>query len=498
MSVIERDIKKAESQEFDLIITGGGVYGIMLALESARRGLNFLLLERDDFYGATSLNHLRTVHGGLRYLQSADLLRFKESVHERRWFFRHMPQYVNLMPCLMPLYGKGLHRNSILQAGIFANDILSFNRNSGVRSGKRIPSGKVVSKDNACSIFPDIDREGLTGGAIWYDGSLPEHQRIFVDLLKTSLTDKGCALNYMEAAELLKKDNRVEGVSCIDRETGETVEFRAPKVINAAGPWCRELSKSFHQDEEQLFMKKLLYWNVLFEKEALSDYALGLSTVKGGGHTYFFHPWKNRLLVGCGELVVDEIPDNFKVPEEAMDQFIADMSTIVPHLKLTKNDIARVYVGILPAKENGKLANREVILDHSELNGPKGLYSVSGVKFTTSRLVSQKMLNKIYPDRSKKAYEDLIDSENFIDVALPYKYTLDSDLIKKLKHIISSESVVHLSDLLIRRTSLGDNPALCQKILPELRALFDWNDEKWEDEIRILNNDLNKGMEESK
>ncbi len=498
MSVMERDIKKAAETNFDLIITGGGVYGIMLALESARRGLNFLLLERDDFYGATSLNHLRTVHGGLRYLQSADLLRFKESVHERRWFFRHMPGYVNLMPCLLPLYGKGLQRNSILKAGILANDLLSFNRNSGVRSGKKIPCGKVVSKDNACSIFPKADRDGLTGGAIWYDGSLPEHQRIFVELLKASVKKSGTALNYMEVKQLTKDNNKVTGVECTDKETGKTIMFKAPVVINAAGPWCRELASAFHKDEKKLFVKNLLYWNVLFKKEALSDYALGLSASKGAGHTYFFHPWKNRLVVGCGELVVDKIPNNFKVPDDEMDKFISDINKIAPHLKLTKDDIERVYVGVLPAKDSGCLANREVIMNHQEDGGPAGLYSVSGVKFTTSRLVSHKLMNRIYPDITAGNYEDVIKPDNFLDLALPYAYSPNSELIKKLKEVVKTESVIHLSDLIIRRTSLGDNPGLSLKILPELRDLFSFSDSEWEKEIVMLKNELNRGLEEIK
>ena len=108
---------------FDLIIVGGGVYGIMLALESARRGLKALLLERGDFGGATSRNSLRIVHGGLRYLQTFDLLRFREHVSERRWFMRHFPDLVEPLACLMPLYGKGIYRTSVFRAASALNEL---------------------------------------------------------------------------------------------------------------------------------------------------------------------------------------------------------------------------------------------------------------------------------------------------------------------------------------------------------------------------------------
>ena len=86
-----RDPQGLAEEPYDLAIVGGGVYGIMLALEAARRKLRPVLVERHDFAGATSANSLRIVHGGLRYLQTLDLPRFFESVAERRWLLRHFP-----------------------------------------------------------------------------------------------------------------------------------------------------------------------------------------------------------------------------------------------------------------------------------------------------------------------------------------------------------------------------------------------------------------------
>src|SRR5918996_1043423 len=88
---IERAVERAQAQDHDLIVVGGGIYGIALALETARRGLGVLLVERADFGGATSWSNLRILHGGLRYLQSLDLVRFYQSVGERRWFLRRFP-----------------------------------------------------------------------------------------------------------------------------------------------------------------------------------------------------------------------------------------------------------------------------------------------------------------------------------------------------------------------------------------------------------------------
>ena len=90
-AVIARRPNRAAKETYDLIVVGGGVYGIALLLEAARRGMKPLLLEQSDFGSETSWNSLRIVHGGLRYLQSLDLPRFFESVGERRWFLRQPP-----------------------------------------------------------------------------------------------------------------------------------------------------------------------------------------------------------------------------------------------------------------------------------------------------------------------------------------------------------------------------------------------------------------------
>jgi len=129
MAEIRREVNQCAHEHFDLIIVGGGVYGIMLALESGFCNKHSLILETNDFASATSFNHLRTLHGGLRYLQSMDLPRFFESVQERQWFFVHFPDFVKILPCIMPLYDKGVRRKSILRFALKLNDLFSKNRN---------------------------------------------------------------------------------------------------------------------------------------------------------------------------------------------------------------------------------------------------------------------------------------------------------------------------------------------------------------------------------
>ncbi len=491
MTKLIRNPKKCADKTYDLIIVGGGIYGIMLTYEATRRNLQPLLIEKNDFSHATSLNHLRTVHGGFRYLQSLDLHRFKESVNERKWFLKYFPQYVNPMPCMMPLYGKGIYRAPILKAGLILNDLLSCFRNVSIKKENHLPNGKIISKKQTLELFPNVDPEELKNSAVWYDANIEEYQRVMIELIKTAAASGASTLNYVEAKKLTKTKNNVTGILAIDLETKKEYQFNAPVVINAAGPWGRDIAETFDHDHEPLFKKRLLLWNILFNKEALSPYALGLMPEKGKGHTYFFHPWKNRLLVGTGEIVVQKSNSETTVPQKEIEKFINDLNKMSPHLNLTETNIQRIYSGILPAKENGKLANREIIFDHSANDGPKGLFSLSGVKFTTSRLVADKTLNKIFPGKTKIPHQQLLDQNKIEPLSLDYNWgPTGPETLKPLKKIVENESVVHLSDLILRRTSLGDHPERALKILPALKPLFDWDDQKWEDEVKLLEDKL--------
>jgi glycerol-3-phosphate dehydrogenase len=498
MTTLTRDLIKSSGESYDLIIVGGGIYGIMLSFEAVRRQLRPLLLEKNDFINATSLNHLRTVHGGVRYLQSLDLHRFRESVQERKWFLKYFPGFVRVMPCLMPLYGRGLHRNTILRLALAVNDLLSFNRNTSIRDKtQHLPGARVISTQKTKEFFTAVDGLGLTGSALWYDANVVEYQRLMMELLKLAAASGAVALNYVKAKALLKEDHRILGVQATDEETGTEVEFRAPVLINAAGPWCREVAAALDRDHESLFKKRLLVWNVLFNREALSNHALGLTPNRGKGHTYFFHPWKNRLLVGTGEIIVEKKEAETKVPEEELETFVKELNEAVPGLDLGKADVQRVYSGILPAEQNGSMSKREKMIDHGSIDGPKGLFSVSGVKFTTSRLVADKTLNHIFPRATKLPHERIVESGNNKPLSFPYHWQPSSpEDLAPLREILQNEAVQHLSDLVLRRTSLGDHPEGAIRILEQIRPIFAWDDKKWAHEAEILLKDLASGGQE--
>lgn len=496
MTTIHRNPATATQHPYDLIIIGGGIYGVMVAFEAGRRGMRSLLLERDDFGGATSYNSLRIVHGGLRYLQKLDLHRFFESTAERHWIMQMFPDLVEPLPCLMPLYGKGARRPVVMKAALGLNDLLAYDRNDGVRGDRQLGDGYTISAQAVQQRFPLVDTQKLKGGAVWYDGSMPHSQRLLISILRWACNWGATALNYMEAVDVLKEGDRVTGIQARDIDTGEIYEYHGKAVLNSAGPWCREFAAHVDRDVPELFHSSIA-WNALFDRPALSDHAIAVAPKKPDARTYFIRPWQGKLLAGTVHDPWLSQVTRLPLPtEQQLQDCITDLNDAIPKLNLTQDEILRIFSGLLPADKPGSadLAVREVIRNHGERNGPQGLYSVSGVKFTTSRLVAEKTVTTIFPRSTYRA--GAYPAELKLPQALQgqrgivpfdwYPAPGDTAWLDECRTIIAEEAVQHLDDLVLRRTSLGDNPDRALALAPTLCKLFPWDEAQSHQEITRL------------
>ena len=463
--MIRRQPNLAHKETYDLIVVGGGVYGIALLLEASRRGLRPLLLERGDFGGETSWNSLRIVHGGLRYLQSLDLRRFFESVGERRWFLRNFPDLVFPLPCLMPLYGQGLKRPSVFRLALATNSVLSASRNRGVPPEGHLPAGGVLSVAETLERFPKVAQEGLAGSALWYDAAMPDSQRLLIEMLHWACGGGASALNYMRATGYEESRGGIATVTAIDRRTGEEMAFRAPLVVNAAGPWCRDVAGTFDRDVPDLFRYSIAF-NVVLDRPPLARAGLAVSPRSRSGHTYFLVPWKGRIMAGTFHAPWTEAREETPVSAEMLESFLEDLEEAIPGLDPTLEDVQRVHWGLLPAKSDAtdEIATRPVILHHADRGGPEGLFSVSGVKFTTARLVAEQTLEKIQTHRGHSLAEPSGASRP-VPIEWPSAEEMlaeradDTELLRnRLERLAEMEAVVALEDILRRRTDWFSDP----------------------------------------
>lgn len=477
--MIQRDPVAVDRSRYDLVVVGGGVYGIALALEAARRRLDVLLVERRDFGGETSWNSLHIIHGGLRSLQSMDLHRFREMVTERRWWLRHFPDLVSPLPCLMPLYGRGLRRPGVLRSALLVTDLLSWSRNRGVRPDRLLPRGRVVGKDATMAFCPALDRSELDGGALWYDGFVPDSHRLPVEMLHWAAANGAVALNYTEATELVVRDGRVAALRCLDVEAGRTLEVEATAIVNCAGPWCREVASAFDRDLPELFHPSLAF-NVLLDRPPLSRAALAVEPLSRQGRTYFLVPWKGRTLAGTFHASCGPTVSEAGVDDELLSQFLDDLNASIPGFDLETRDALRVYGGFLPAKSVGSvdLALGEKIRHHADHGGPQGLFSVSGVKLTTARRVAEKTLRQVQSWRGQNLAGPSAVPRPETLRPLPWnelRSLLEQDADAAHQHVerlVTEESVLQLDDLMLRRTDWAVDPRRSASRAELLTPLF--------------------------
>jgi glycerol-3-phosphate dehydrogenase len=389
---MQRDIEKLTGRTFDVLVLGGGIHGLTIAYDAAQRGLSVALVERADFGSGASFNHLRTIHGGLRYLQSLDLRRARESVRERRALARIAPHAVRPLPFALPLYRSVLEGKLAMRLGFQLDRLLAFDRNVGVPPAHRLPGGRVASRTEAIERFPGLGRRGLTGAAVWHDYTTPEADRLTLTWAIAAAEHGAVLANYVEAIAPLTDRGRVVGIRAADRPTGREIEVAATLTVNAtAGSFDRRLPADISPTP------RLKAMNLVTRRDAGDEAALGGRSASG--RHLFLVPSRNRAVFGTWESDRLVAADESTRPTEAdVSKFVAELNQAFPSLDLTLDDITLVHYGAVPAivKSDGRvvLQGHDRIRDHAE-EGLAGLLSVAGAKYTTARAVAERVTDRL-------------------------------------------------------------------------------------------------------
>ena len=381
-----RDLDQLAGRTFDLLVVGGGIYGLTIAYDAAQRGLAVALIEQDDFGSGTSFNHLRTIHGGLRYLQRLDLRRARESVRERRTIARIAPHAVQPMPFVVPLYRSLVRGKTAMRAGFMLDSVVAAGRNRGVATAHRLRRGRVVGRGTAVQNFPGLRRQGLTGAAVYYDYITTEPDRYVFSCAVAAVEHGAVVANHVQAVAPLADRKRVTGVAARDVLGGRTLEIAATLTINATGARVDHLLKPLGVSTGVQMLKAM---NLVTRRDAGDEALGGRSTT---GRFLFLVPWRERALFGTWESDTVCDPDDTGVHDRDVAAFIAELNQAFPALDLTPADITLVHRGVVPAVVRGgrvSLEGHEVIRDHAS-QGVDGIVSVSGTKFTTARAVAEK------------------------------------------------------------------------------------------------------------
>ncbi|WAC57699.1 glycerol-3-phosphate dehydrogenase/oxidase [Gordonia sp. SL306] len=332
----------AESTEpLDLLVIGGGITGVGVALDAATRGLRVALVEANDLAFGTSRWSSKLVHGGLRYLAGGHLPIARESAIERHHLMTAIaPHLIRPLRQVVPDIGsKG--SAALIRTGFRAGDLLR--RVAGTPTDI-LPAPARLTADETIALCPAVTRQNLRGAASSADGQLVDDARLVVAIARTAATFGVTVCTYTRADNVTGT-----GARLTDTRTGESFDVAARTVVNATGVWAGTVDPSVR-------VRPSRGTHLVFDA-ATFGYPTGALTVPVAGSVsrfVFALPEQlGRVYVGLTDVdAPGPIPD---VPEPSDDEidFLIDSVNVALEQPVSRADILGTFAGLRPLIDTG-------------------------------------------------------------------------------------------------------------------------------------------------
>lgn len=482
---MNRDLKALQSGQFDLVVIGGGVFGVCAAWDAAQRGLSVAIIDRSDFGAATSANSYKIVHGGIRYVQHGDVPRVRKSSAERRAFLRLAPHLVHPLPIAIPTYGHAMKGRLALRAGMGIYDALTPDKDRGIDDPERtIGWGKMMSRGEILDLFPGVARKGLTGAALISDGQMYNPPRLVLALLKSAVACGAVAANHVEAVGLLKNGGRIEGVEVRDVLADDSFEIRGRVVLNAAGPYAEHFLRkaldlplvprgAYSRDACFAVPRAWAHPSIALAVQAQTRDPDAL--LSRGERHLFAAPWRGHTLIGTWHKLYHGDPDQFSVTDDEIECFVREFNAGYPSLNLSVDDVSIWNAGLVPFGQHQdgsphlRYGHRSRLVDHAKADRLDSLISLIGVRFTTGRWEAEKAVDLVFRKLGSTSPRSKTSTTRAVGGDIPawaeftggltarYGTRFEANVLESLAHNYGSEidQVVSCAD---------DDPALCNRI----------------------------------
>ncbi|CAN1561776.1 GlpA Glycerol-3-phosphate dehydrogenase [Mycobacteriaceae bacterium] len=366
--------ERLRTEQFDVVVIGGGVVGAGTALDAATRGLRVALVEARDFASGTSSRSSKMFHGGLRYLEQLEFGLVREALHERELSLTTLaPHLVKPLPFLFPLTNRVWERPYVA-AGIFLYDQLG--------GSKSVPAQRHLTRAGALRLAPGLKRGSLIGGIRYYD-TVVDDARHTMMVARTAAHYGAVVRTSTQVVSLLSEGDRVVGVEVRDSEDGAVAEVRGHVVINATGVWTDEIQALSRQRGRFRVRASKGVHIVVPRDRIVSEVAIILRTEKS---VLFVIPWGTHWIIGT-----TDTDWNLDLAHPAATK--ADIDYILEHVNaalatpLTHDDIDGVYAGLRPLLAGESEETSKLSREHAVASPTPGLVAIAGGKYTTYRVM---------------------------------------------------------------------------------------------------------------
>lgn len=381
-SVIMNDL---QSKEYDVLVIGGGITGVGIALDAITRGLSVALVEMQDFAAGTSSRSTKLVHGGLRYLKQFEIKEVAELGKERAIVYENGPHVTTPVWMLLPFHKGGTFGKFSTSIGLRVYDFLA-----GVKKSERrymLTSAQTLEKE------PLVKQAELLGGGVYVEYRTDD-ARLTIEVAKSAI-EKGAVLaNYTKASGFLYNDaKKIIGIEATDLLFNETIQIHAKKVVNAAGPWVDDVrSIEGKTSGKHLILSKGVH--IVFDQSKFPlKQAVYFDTPDG--RMVFAIPRNGKTYVGTTDTFYEGDPRNMDIEQSDRDYIMNAIHYMFPNVKVTDTDIESSWAGVRPLiHEEGKGPSE--ISRHDEVwESASGLVTIAGGKLTGYRKMAEAVVDKI-------------------------------------------------------------------------------------------------------
>lgn len=412
--------KLSKTDQFDVLVIGGGATGTGCAVDAATRGLNVALVEMHDFASGTSSKSTKMAHGGVRYLEKAVFQLSKaqldlviEALNERGHMLNTAPHLCKILPIMIPVYTYW--QIPYFYVGCKMYDLFAGSQN--------LKNSYLLTKRQAADIAPMLDPTTLKAGLVYHDGSFND-SRMNTALAVTAIENGATVLNYMEVKQLIKdkETGKVQGALVTNRETGEQFTVKAKVTVNATGPYSDKLlqmdkNKDGKPDPTKPLPNATISTKVAVENPKMvvpsagvhiilpSFYCpreMGLLDVKtSDGRVMFFLPWQGKVLAGTTDIPMKQVPQNPSAAESDIQDILQELQHYIK-FPVKREDVLSAWAGIRPLvidprKSQGNTggSTQGLVRSHLCFTTDNGMVTIAGGKWTTYREMAEETINEV-------------------------------------------------------------------------------------------------------
>jgi glycerol-3-phosphate dehydrogenase len=372
-------LERMRSERFDILVVGGGITGVGIALDAASRGLSVALVEARDIASGTSSRSSKLIHGGLRYLEMLDLGLVREALRERRLLLTRLaPHLVRPVPFLFPL------RHRVWERPYMGAGLLLYDSMGGAR---HVPRARHLSRSAALRSAPALRPDSLVGAVRFHDAQ--EDDALFAVYVARTAAAHGAAIATRSAVTGFLPDEagRIAGAHVRDEVTGRAFEVRARHTLVAVGVGTdRVLELATGRPHRELRPSKGIH---LLVPRACIPMRTGLfmRTEKSIFHAI---PWgSDHWLLGDTDTPWDGEPDAPVANRSGVDYVLAKVNSVLRR-PVAATDVCGVYAGLRPlVAAAGEPATTKLSREHRLFHPAPGMTAIAGGKYTTYRVMAR-------------------------------------------------------------------------------------------------------------